>query len=568
MRWLWLMGCAFLGLVMLICGLLMPVYLRAVDANVLKRAERRGHSLVEDGLALARDKQVGAAEMVSRVAQAEHCPEREPLELAVTNLARAYPHLRFWGGAAPRLESLFGTLTPTGMAKWETFTDFAVRAEHREKLLEALRASPRPAVRALLQCQTLTNTVLFSPSASASGQALDTAIAVCGLLADEGRLTREMQESLVALVAVASGGGSSERLEQALMDFLALGRRFNWEQLAAFSGHIESPETLDLLARQARQAETRLPALFTAVVLSSNPAGVARYLMNFSQTGLRDLGFSLRFGIGGLRDLLLQSRCVYRPGWRLELLQFAPLDAFYSGVLDYCWLLPRLALAIKGLLILAGGFCLAMSLHFARFPSALDSLLQVRGFHVAREFLFALGFLLVVLLLSEPFLSQESQKVEFPFRLHLPMLGAAVPAGKALAHSTFMIQLSLLTMLLFFVLQALLYTACLVRLAEVRRQDLVPRIKLKLLDNEEHLFDAGLYLGFVGTIISLILVSLGVIQPSLMAAYSSTSFGIIFVSIFKIFHLRPLRRNLLLQAEGMCDAAGVPLPPAKPVASS
>ena len=45
----------------------------------------------------------------------------------------------------------------------------------------------------------------------------------------------------------------------------------------------------------------------------------------------------------------------------------------------------------------------------------------------------------------------------------------------------------------------------------------------------DHLFDAGLYLGFVGTIISLILVSMGVIKFSLMAAYSSTSFGIIFV---------------------------------------
>ena len=34
-----------------------------------------------------------------------------------------------------------------------------------------------------------------------------------------------------------------------------------------------------------------------------------------------------------------------------------------------------------------------------------------------------------------------------------------------------------------------------------------------------------------------------------MAAYSSTSFGIIFVSVFKIFHLRPYRRQLLLEAE-------------------
>ena len=53
----------------------------------------------------------------------------------------------------------------------------------------------------------------------------------------------------------------------------------------------------------------------------------------------------------------------------------------------------------------------------------------------------------------------------------------------------------------------------------------------------------------VGTIISLILVSLGVIQQSLMAAYSSTSFGIIFVSVFKIFNLRPYKRKLLLETE-------------------
>ncbi len=90
---------------------------------------------------------------------------------------------------------------------------------------------------------------------------------------------------------------------------------------------------------------------------------------------------------------------------------------------------------------------------------------------------------------------------------------------------------SLLTLLLFFVLQALIYAACVARLRETLRQNVAARIKLKLLENEDHLFDAGLYLGFVGTIICLILVSLGVLQFSLMAAYSSTSFGIIFVSV-------------------------------------
>ena len=111
-------------------------------------------------------------------------------------------------------------------------------------------------------------------------------------------------------------------------------------------------------------------------------------------------------------------------------------------------------------------------------------------------------------------------------------------------------------MLLFFVLQALLYIASLVKLAEIRRQRVPPRMKLKLLENEDHLFDAGLYLGFLGTIVSFILVSMKLAdQVNLMVAYSSTSFGIIFVSVFKICNLRAARRTLLLEAEAEAVSA-------------
>ena len=110
-------------------------------------------------------------------------------------------------------------------------------------------------------------------------------------------------------------------------------------------------------------------------------------------------------------------------------------------------------------------------------------------------------------------------------------------------------KFSTASLLIFFVLQATIYVCCRVKLAEIRRQTLSSKIKLRLLENEEHLFDAGLYFGFVGTILALILFSMGVHQFSLMAAYSSTSFGIIFVSILKIFHVRPYRRRLILDAE-------------------
>ena len=135
------------------------------------------------------------------------------------------------------------------------------------------------------------------------------------------------------------------------------------------------------------------------------------------------------------------------------------------------------------------------------------------------------------------------------------MTGVAVPAGMAGIKQSIMNPTIILTLLVFFVLQALIYMACIVKLAEIRRQRVPPRMKLKLLENEDHLFDAGLYLGFVGTIISLIIASMGLVKFSLMAAYSSTSFGIIFVVIFKIFHLRPARRKLLLEAEAEATGA-------------
>jgi hypothetical protein len=50
-----------------------------------------------------------------------------------------------------------------------------------------------------------------------------------------------------------------------------------------------------------------------------------------------------------------------------------------------------------------------------------------------------------------------------------------------------------------------------------------------------------------------------------MAAYSSTSFGIIFVCVFKIFNLRPARRRLVLESEAEAAAPSVPAHTPTPV---
>ena len=555
--------CAIPGLLMLAGGLVVPAYLRAVDVGVLQRAGRNTTTLVAQGLALVRENQLGAAQLLLQAAQEVGVSGWQEIGLDLTHSATQHPAWLVWGGGDARLERWFASDPYLPKSGSEPVTDFAVREENRAVGLELLRGSPLSAVQELLRCRALTNTIIFSPSQSASGQALDTALVLCGLLLEGGHLSGQLSNAVSQLAAESNRGVQPQRLEQVLLDFMSLGQRFNWGQLVGFVGQIQDAETLRLLANLVRKSDGELPVLFAAVNLSGRPAQVAAYLMNFSQTGRKDLVASLRFGAGGVNELLQRNLRLNRSGFREQMARLAPLAAVSSLASDLCWRTPRLGMTMKWLLYLAGGFLLAAALHYARpAASALERPLQVRGFHMAREVLFALGFLLVVLLLSEPFLAQENQRVEFPFRLRLPTVGSVVPAGTSSVNRSIMnnlLTLSLLTMLLFFVLQALIYTACLVKLAEIRRQQLPSRIKLKLLENEDHLFDAGLYLGFAGTIISLILVSLGVIQPSLMAAYSSTSFGIIFVSVFKIFHLRPARRTLLLEAEA---APNEPMAPA------
>lgn len=552
-RWLGFLSCALASLVVIVCGLQVPAHLRAVDAMVLQTAGQNTPSLVDRGLTLASSNELGAAQLLLAAARAAWISNSTELAEAVDALANQQPALNIPGRMEP---GTAGTLIASGLHSPETnrppsafcaepFTDFIVRSANRTRALQLLETSPEPLVGALLQLRALTNTVLFPPSSSTSGQALDAAIAIGGLLAESDHLTVGMITEATTLATQARRNGDSAQVEQLLMDLMSLGQRFNWGQLAGFVAHFQDAESLRVLGDYVRRGEG-VPEIYAAVCLSGDAAGVARYLTEFGRTGLGDLRASLVFGTGGLDELLQRRqqlcdssfcRQVGSAGW----LSPAAIFSLQS---------PSAALAVKWLLYLFGGFLAAAAFHYARRVTPLERPLQVRGVHLAREFLFALGFLLVVLLWSEPFLAQENQPAPPPFRLRLPTVGSLAPAGNPGAPTNIMNQITFLTMLLFFVLQALLYVASLVKLAEIRRQRVSSRMKLKLLENEDHLFDAGLYLGFLGTIISLILVSLGVFkQPSLMAAYSSTSFGILFVVLFKVVHLRGARRQLLMLAE-------------------
>jgi hypothetical protein len=571
-RWICLFAATLMGLLLVACGFLVPMHIRAVDASVLHAAGSQTQTLARKAMELVNARKLGAAQMLLRSAHAEGLPEREIVGDAADKIALHQPHLQFWGGPEPSLKNLVDIRESTP----EPFTDFIVRSENRQQALDFLQDSNLAGAYELLLCRELTNTVIFPPSWTSSGQAFDAAIAISGLLMADAHFRPSFSNELFTLAYRANRGDNPHRLEQALLDVMSLGQRLNWGQLAVLVQHLEDVETARLLTTMIHNHESDLPHLYSAVVLLGDARPVTRYGMNFSETGTRDIRAAMHYGAGGLNELVKRNKRLRHSPVDQLLVNYMPF--YYLTVLS--WRAPIAALLLKWLFFGLGGYLLAAAVHqyliirSARFevfsqnkPFAAPpehgrtfDLPPVRGFNVARQTLFALGFLLVVLLFSEPFLASESQKMDAPFRLKLPTVVSMAPTGPTVANSSIMNQLSLLTLLLFFVIQSLIYTACLFKLAEIRRQQIGPRMKLKLLENEDHLFDAGLYLGFVGTIISLILVSLGVIKPSLMAAYSSTSFGIIFVSVFKIFNLRPVRRRLLLEAEAQVRYARLTTP--------
>lgn len=559
-RWASCLLCALAGLLLLTAGLLVPAYLRALDAGVVQSAGQNSATLIDDGQTLAGNKRLGAAQMVLQAGRLENIPGSESFAASLATLTAQYPAASFWGDDAVA-EDLFGPhFKPADQSL--TAASFIIRQENRTVALTRLQASPDNVVNALLQTRSLNQTVIFPPSASAAGQAFDSAVALTGLLLDGGALTPALRDDLSHAIVAANHGAGSRPLEAALLDFTSLSERLNWDQLRAFVDHIPNLETLDRLTDESRRAADQLPVLFAAVQLSGDPAAVADYLGKFPAKGLTELGASLRYGSGGVSELARSQERFYNSSLERSLTLHQPFTAIFDLAARLTVLKPALARDIKWLWYLLAGFFLAAALHFAR--PAPEYPRPVPGFHLIREILFALGFLLVVLILTEPFLSQDIQKGNVSLRLLPSGLGGAVPAVFTSLTHTSMNPTIIITLLVFFVLQALIYISCLVKLAEIRRQHAPARIKLKLLENEDHLFDAGLYLGFVGTIAALIFASLHLIEFSLMAAYSSTSFGIIFVVIFKIFHLRPARRALLIEAEADTTSVETRAPLAAP----
>jgi len=539
-----------LAAIMLILAWLMPTYLRSIDSDVVKLAGRDTTTLVDKGLGMIELEQYGPANLLSIAATRAKLPRSEVLESAVRRYAKENPVLVPWGGNDPFISQILIREGKAGFAGSSNALQTMLPRSSRLALLNSLNGSRRPGVQEIIKNRLLTNTVHFPPVRTAAGQPLEAAILMAALLHQSDVLSAGLRRELESAVVAANVGKGTQKAELFYLDLLSMARRLDWVQMTTIIRSFNSFKEVESFVNMMTRSAEQLPQLYSAVVLASSSKLVIDYLTAFGIKSLSDVEFAMANGEGALRLLLNSDLRMHSEPYRKVLVDRTPFDNIYFGFLGIASKMPVAGVYFKYLFVLIGGYLFAGGLG-CLLPRASDfeQSLKLKNFGVARQTVVAVLLVLVTVVLAEPSLFDEHQAEQPLPRWKFPMVKTSVVAQITKPIQSFMNQITIASLVGFLVIQGILYIISLLRIAEIRKQPVSSDLKMRLLENEENMFDAGLYVGLGGTVLSLVFIAMNIVGPGLMAAYSSTLFGILFVAILKICHVRPFRRRLILETE-------------------
>lgn len=531
---------AAVGASLVVMAWLLPVHWSAVAPIVAQRAGQGTPTLTDLGLALVAEEKPGPAGLILAACELLRDPQRQKLAAALIDLKSRRADLTAWGGADPQLE---GVLERTGAGRLPVMEAFLPEPA-REGLRERLGASVLPGTQAILNTRHLGDTVQFVPATRPGGQPFDATILLMAFLCEGEYLSPSLAQEIKTLARQAVEGDASAGWESACMDVLALAKRLDWTQLTELVKWAPGLKTLSGLAHSAKTTPERFPIVYAAVLLAQSAEGVADYLRRHPGAGADDLAAALAHGQGAVRHLIERNLPLSPPG---------PDAARFAASL--VWKAPAAMLALKMICFLLAVGC------FHAVWSRLASIERVEGLSVLSPMFrlrrggVAVTLAILLMASSEPLIFHSTGMAGDHPRWTLPVLSnSPVPAGPSPNTETLSLIMNLdmstiLSVALFAALQIVVYATCLLKIHEIHRQPATPQLKLKLMENEENLFDAGLYVGIAGTAAALVLQVLQIIEANLLAAYSSNLFGILCVALVKIRHVRAFKRKLILQSQ-------------------
>lgn len=550
------------GVVLLLVSWMVPVNLKSVTPAVLKQAGLESPSVAAFGKLILASEKLGPAQLVLSAARLVEDPARQnidpktaALDREIREIAARRPEWVAWGGWDPFLDPLFNLKENTGRTESTPVLTFFIATKARQNLLTYLSNSRSLGVQAVLQTREIDKTTQFVPAKRAGGQALDAVILLTALLYQGDHLSGSLQRELRGLAEDTATQKQMGELEMFYIDLLSLGKRLDWVQLCELLRTTDSVKTVGEYAHLSRLATENLPLIYTAALFSNSADRVATYLIQYGKTGLEDLKLALSYGQGAVQQLMLYQVPINRK-----------VGPSLGWVTEAALLYPRVTLTVKYLGFLVGAFCLFLGLQreFIEPHPGHASPLRMQSSVLA---VLSAGLLVVA---TEPFLLKAAPPSEFRLKITIPILANTSEAQPPTAPSpvTTMETKTIASVIFFAALQVGMYLFCLRKIREIARSNVSPLVKLRLMENEENLFDGGLYIGIGGTAMSLVLQVLGLVSANLLAAYSSNLFGITCVALVKIRHVRPFKRTLILESQTPAPAVPAALvasvPAAKP----
>lgn len=527
-------------------GMSIPSYFRSVSPLVLQAAAEDTPDIPQS---IARHLEAGRPGNAQPLIQTLQEIRSETIDPAwhrqIETLYQLAPAYRWSGGPAPYYEEFVkqaAFLRPDAPGVIASL----LPAAHRQHLRGFLEESPNQLVQRILATDQLAGWQRFYPVQSTSGQPLEATMLCVALLEQASALNGPLRDDLRrALDAAEAAAPSIESLENVYIGILTIGTRANWLQLKSLIQKIESEKELLQITQLAQQDPNNLARLTALLELVPNSKELCGYLRRHGEPGWDSLRTTIPLGQGAAEALLAYDKPVYIPPKFWTQLP----EAVQKGqelFKHFAESLPALALGSRAAAFFLCGFFLVTIVRCLFVSPAQGD----RGRRVLLNLDTSIGGVIVMLLVwmaIEPSLLNFRPNEEGTLQIRLAQLGPELPnVDTPSAPEPMIDQVTLLILLLFFVIQLLVFVFGLIKISEVRRRDVAPDVKLRLLDNEENLFDLGLYVGLGGTVSSLILVVLNIVDASLMAAYASTLFGIIFVALLKVGFLRPYRRSLIL----------------------
>ena len=294
-----------------------------------------------------------------------------------------------------------------------------------------------------------------------------------------------------------------------------LGRNILFNQYSGGDGKISRDEWREIGFIPLKYTE--FPAVYAAILWSDDPDSVVQYLMTYGRPGDDWLQAALGNGHGALTELL--DKQLPLSSWNTP----AP-DAVAQCASNR----PALALTFKYILMALGCFVLMRAWNSYATLTAPDHE-TLHSYRLRRRALTA-ALCLTLIIISEPVFFQPVHSSEYQVAVNMPELGELNPEPSDTNepnNKTDMetnIILSAVIFVLFGAIQVFVFQTCVNKIREIRRGEGDPNLKLRLLENEDNLFDMGLYIGIAGTALTLaVMILMPSWNISISVAYARTS---------------------------------------------